>query len=172
MYVQFTDSTETVICATAPSQQPATAWPYQGVVLASDARWATWYAGLPASTQAQLTPPTTPISPSLAQQASLLVGAGLSIASTSASGLNGIYGTNAAAQSNLLAVQVYLQANQKFPGTSGSMLWLDANNSPHTFTSTGQFTEFATAIADYVADLTLISMTGSGVLPPTTTTIA
>jgi len=108
----------------------------------------------------------------LAQQAFVLINSGIAITSTGSTSLNGTYATNAAAQSNLLAIQVYLQANGKFPGSSGSLLWLDANNNPHTFTSTGQFTEFASAIADYVADLTLISMTGSGTLPPSTTTIA
>jgi len=110
--------------------------------------------------------------PTLAQQASNLIQAGLTIESTSASGLNGLYGTNAAAQSNILAVQVYLQNNGKFPGSSGTQVWLDKAGSPHTFTTTGQFTEFATAIADYVADLTLVAMTNSGTLPATTTTIA
>jgi len=108
----------------------------------------------------------------MAQQASTRLAGGLNITSQSASGLNGLYATDPVAQSNITAIQVYIQSNGKFPGTSGSQIWLDADNSPHTFTTTGQFTEFATAIADYVADLTLVAMTNSGTLPPTTTTIA
>jgi len=172
MFVNFTDATQTVICGVFAGPQPTVTYPNQGTVTASDARWAEFYATLPASMQANLTPPTTLLAPTLAQQAASLISGGLTIISQSASGLNGLYSTNAAAQNNILAVQVYIQSNGTFPGSSGSLVWLDKNSTPHTFTATGQFTEFATAIADYVADLTLISMTGSGVLPPTTMTIA
>ena len=172
MYVQFSDFTETTIIAVFSGPQNATAFPNQGTVTASDARWAAFYATQPAWAQTALLQPTTPLAPSLAQQASNLIPQGLTITSQSASGLNGLYGIDSSAQQNILAIQVYLQNNGKFPGSSGSLVWLDKNNLPHTFTATGQFTEFATAVADYVSDLTLISMTGSGSLPQPTTTIA
>ena len=52
MFVQFADSTDTVIVAYfAGPQNPAT-FPNQGTVAATDARWTTYYATLPTSFQA------------------------------------------------------------------------------------------------------------------------
>jgi hypothetical protein len=58
MYVQFSDSTEATIIAYAASAQPSDAWPYQGTVDSSDARWATYYAKIPAIAQ-EFLPATT-----------------------------------------------------------------------------------------------------------------
>lgn len=72
IYVQFSDATDTKIVSVFAGPQAATAFPNQGIVIPSDARWATFYASMPASGQAGLTPPTTPVAPpgpTLAQQA-------------------------------------------------------------------------------------------------------
>lgn len=74
MYVQFSDSNETAIIAVFAGPQSA-AVANQGTATASDARWATYYAGLPASVQAGLTPPTTPVAAPIAQQAQALLNA-------------------------------------------------------------------------------------------------
>jgi hypothetical protein len=47
VFVQFADSTEEVIISYFGSPQDATAWPNQGEVATSDARWATFYKSLP-----------------------------------------------------------------------------------------------------------------------------
>ena len=65
MYVQFSNSAQAVIIAVFAGPQNATAFPNQGTVTASDARWAAYYATLPAAVQANLTPPTTPVAASL-----------------------------------------------------------------------------------------------------------
>lgn len=59
MFVQFSDATEKTIIAMFAGAQNATAWPNQGTVTTSDARWAAYYATLPASVQAGLPAPTT-----------------------------------------------------------------------------------------------------------------
>lgn len=58
LFVAFSDDSEAVITAYAASPQPAESWPYQGVVEPSDARWATYFNGLPTAARAFLTAPT------------------------------------------------------------------------------------------------------------------
>jgi len=175
--IQNTIVVETVTLATGVSLSdcfvPQLAEQYVDITYVNPTPQVGWaYTG---STFGEVPPPAAPAAPpplTLAQTALGMIASGLTIVSTSAPAINGLYSTNAAAQNNILAIQVYIQSNGKFPGSSGSLLWLDQNNSPHTFTTTGQFTEFASAIADYVSDLTLVAMTGSGALPPDSTPIA
>lgn len=59
IFVQFSDATQkTIISAFSASQNPVT-WPNQGTVTASDARWATYYAMIPADAQAAWPAPTS-----------------------------------------------------------------------------------------------------------------
>lgn len=113
----------------------------------------------------------TPPAPTLAQQALALIAGGMTITSTDTPALNGTYSANASAQSNIQAVQIYIQANGKFPGSSGTYAWLDTSGTPHVFPSISEFTAFATAIADFVADCTMIALTGEGTLPVASATI-
>lgn len=117
------------------------------------------------------TAPAAPPPPTLLQQAQAALSGGITITSTGTSSLDGIYSVDATAQSNLQAVQTYILTNGKFPGSSGTYPWLDMAGAAHTFPSTTEFEAFATAIADYVADLTLIALTGTGTIPTPTATI-
>ncbi len=112
-----------------------------------------------------------PPAPTLAQQAAALIAGGLTITSTGTPALNGTYSTDATAQQNIQAVQIYIQANGKFPGSSGTYPWLDKAGQPHVFPTISEFTAFATAVADFVADLQMIVYTGAGTLPAATATI-
>ncbi|SDR37747.1 hypothetical protein SAMN05443245_5261 [Paraburkholderia fungorum] len=47
IYVQFADSTDAVIIAYFSNAQDASAFPNQGTVAASDARWKTFYSASP-----------------------------------------------------------------------------------------------------------------------------
>ncbi|MDE1906632.1 MAG: hypothetical protein KGH75_09310, partial [Rhodospirillales bacterium] len=122
-----------------------------------------------------LTPGTAPYipppTPTLAQQAAAMIAAGLGITSTGTPALNGTYSVDATAQHNIQAVQIYIQANGKFPGSSGTYAWLDKAGAPHAFPTVAEFTAFATAVADFVADLQMIIYTGTGTLPADTATI-
>ncbi len=115
------------------------------------------------------TPPTPP--PTLAQQAAALIAGGITITSTGTPGLDGVYACDATAQSNLQAVQTYILTNGKFPGSSGTYPWLDTTGAAHVFPSVTEFEAFASRVADFVADCTLIMLTNSGTLPAATANI-
>ena len=55
--VQFTDSKQTAICAYFGSPQDTAVYPNQGEVDTSDARYATYYNGLPAQFRPALPSP-------------------------------------------------------------------------------------------------------------------
>ena len=115
---------------------------------------------------------TPPIpAPTLAQQAAALIAAGLTVTSTGTPALNGVYACDATAQHNLQAVQTYILTNAKFPGSTGTYPWLDTSGAAHIFPSTTEFEAFASRVADFVADCTLIMLTNSGTLPAATANI-
>jgi hypothetical protein len=170
MNVQFSDETETTIIASYAGPQPSSI-PNQGTVTASDPRWAAYYASFPASMQSALTPPTTPLPPTPAQQAAAALAAGITITSTGTPALNGTYTCDATAQARITSVQAYIQANGKFPGSTSTMVWVLMNGSVVTFPTTAEFTAFATAVANYVWDLDEIILTNAGTLPAAQATI-
>jgi hypothetical protein len=136
------------------------------------AQWAARMTGQWAVSNGALVPYTPPAPVlTLAQQAAAALYAGITITSTGTPALNGVYSCDKQAQSNIQAVQIYIQANGKFPGSSGTYPWLDKSGAPHVFPSVAEFTAFATAIADYVADCQMIVYTGAGTLPAPTATI-
>ncbi|CAJ2712687.1 Uncharacterised protein [Burkholderia pseudomallei] len=57
MYVQFSDSTNTTIVSCFANAQNPAAFPNQGSVSASDARYKTYFNGLPEFAQTLLPPP-------------------------------------------------------------------------------------------------------------------
>ena len=118
-----------------------------------------------------ITPGSAPIVLSPAQQATALISGGITITSTGTPALDGVYACDATAQSNLQAVQTYILTNGKFPGSSGTYPWLDTSGAAHIFPSITEFEAFASRVADFVADCTLIMLTNSGTLPPASATI-
>jgi hypothetical protein len=108
----------------------------------------------------------------LAQQAQALIAGGLTVTSTgSPETLNGTYATNAQAQANMLGLVTYINANGKFPGSTGSLTWFDVNGQPHVFLSTAEFMALYTAGLDFVMDCQLVADSGTGSLPTPTATI-
>jgi hypothetical protein len=115
--------------------------------------------------------PSAPPPPTLAQQAELALGEGVTITSTANPALNGVYAVNGAAQANLTATMLYATVNGKFPGSSSTQSWAQMNGDVVTFQTVAEFTAFATVLANYVADLMEIAMTNTGTLPAPTATI-
>jgi hypothetical protein len=155
IYVQFSDATETVIVATFAGPQGTTI-PNQGTVPASDARWAAFYAALPASAQALLTPPTTPLPPTAAQTAAAayaaFIAGGLTVSSTGTPALNGVYGIDPASQQEIGTEAQFISTFQEFTnGTTIGLQWYLQNRSPVTFPSTSEFLAFVKAAAQVVA---------------------
>ena len=95
----------------------------------------------------------------------------IKITSTSYPALNGSYSVGPQAQSNLAAVELYAVANGTFPGGATSYPWLDASGQPHVFPSVTEFKAFASAVANYVAAVTMVEDTGTGTLPAATASI-
>src|SRR6185437_1503276 len=134
VYVQK-DESGAVICVFANPQ------PGNAAVIAvadNDAAYVTFVAKQQAIATAQ----------ALANQATGLLAAGLSVTSTGTSSLNGVYGCDPQSQHNIMAVSIYILVNNKFPGDASTYTWLDLTGTPHTFPATTSFQNVATAIAD------------------------
>lgn len=109
-------------------------------------------------------PATIPV----AMQAGLAILAGLTVTSASAPAINGTYPIDRAAQTNISSVEIFIEKNGAFPGASGtSLAWYDIAGVAHIFPSVAIFSEFATAIANYVADLDLYAAGAPGSTLPT-----
>lgn len=173
--------TQQVLYATATGEiiqwQDTTAFNYAAppagtaTLAVTPAQWAEQTGAYYVSNGALVAGTIAPPAPTLAQQAEALIAGGITITSTGTPALNGVYSCNAQAQANLQAVQIYIQANGKFPGSAGTYPWLDMAGTPHIYPSITEFTALASRIADFVADCTLIILTGEGTLPPNTATI-
>jgi hypothetical protein len=116
--------------------------------------------------------PPAPPAPTLAQQAQAALLSGLAITSTSTPTLNGTYAIDVASQQKINSVALFVAVNQNFPGGTTSYPWLDMSGTAHTFPSIAEFDAFATAVANYVAQLDMIIVTNTGTLPASTVTIA
>ena len=105
--------------------------------------------------------------------ATAAIAKGLTISSTSTPTLNGTYSLTPNSQSNINAVVTYIILNNTFPGGQSAMPWVDQNGSAHVFTSLSVFKAFSTAIADYVAAVSLYADSGGtqGSLPNSNVTI-
>jgi hypothetical protein len=170
MYVQFTDSTETVIASVFSVPQPA-AWPNQGTVAASDARWAAYYATLPASVQATLTPPTTPVAAPLAQQATAQLAVGVAVTFSTSTSLSTTYATTLAAQVKIMAEANWLLKNNTFINGTTTLVLVDATGTQRSFNPT-QFAAFEAAYAPYVSAVDLVADSNQGTLPAATLTVS
>lgn len=157
MIVQFSDATETTIIAAFGCSQNATAYPNQGTVTASDARWAAYYATLPASAQMSLPAPTTPIGLTLAQSATTAIGAGLTITLSGTLTLAAtLFPTDPKTQTKLNTVVNELNTSGTFFGAATGLM-KDAATPVvwHSFTP-AQYKAVASAIGAYVAALDMI----------------
>jgi hypothetical protein len=170
MFVQFSDATEVSIVAVFANPQGAET-PNQGTVTPSDARWAAFYAMLPASVQASLTPPTTPVAPTLAQQANALLATSLAITSTATESLDATYPADPNTISYVNSELNAILLNDTFADGTNTIQWPDTTGALHTFT-VAQFKTFAAALGAFVSGIRkcVIGATGA-VLPPASATI-
>jgi hypothetical protein len=166
MFVQFTDSTETVIAAMFANAQPASV-PNQGTVAASDPRWAAYYATLPVSAQANLTPPTTPLGPTLAQQANKQLAAGVAVTFFTSTALNATYATSVKAQVKIMAEASWLLKNSAFINGTTTLVLVDVTGTQRQFNAT-QFEAFQAAYAPYISAVDLVADSNQGTLPAAT----
>jgi hypothetical protein len=85
------------------------------------------------------------------QQAAVLINGGLTITSASTPTINGTYAcdNNTTAEINAEITSILL--NNTFADGSSTLVWLDAEQIPHTFNSISEFKIFATAIAAFVS---------------------
>jgi hypothetical protein len=130
-----------------------------------------WTATLSGTTYTFAAPPAPP-APTLAQQAQAALWAGVAITSTSTPALNGTYAIDPSSQMKINSMALFVAVNQKFPGGATSYPWLTMSGTANTFPSITEFDAFATAVADYVAQLDMIIATGTGTLPASSVTIA
>jgi hypothetical protein len=169
MFVQFSDSAETVIVSVFSGPQPSSI-PNQGTVTASDARWATFYAALPASAQANLTPPTTPLGPTLSQQANKQLGTGVDVTFVTSTALSATYATTIKAQVKIMAEVSWLLKNSAFINGTTTLVLVDATGTQRQFNVT-QFEAFQAAYAPYISAVDLVADSNQGTLPQPTLTI-
>ena len=106
--------------------------------------------------------------------ASAAITGGVTLISTGTSALNGTYACNLGATANINAVITYILVNGTFPGGGSTMPWLDTSGTPHVFPDVDHFKNFASAVANFVAQVTLYGDSGGsiGSLPSNAITIA
>lgn len=169
--VQFSDATETAIIAIFSCPQSTSAFPNQGQVVCGDARYATYYASIPASIQALLPAPTGTITPSPAQQAASMLASGIAITSTGTPALNATYAVDQPSQMDIIAIETSLNAGKGFPGGATNFNFPDITGAMHSF-SAANFTNFAAAVRDYVYALKSVIAGASQTLPAGTASIS
>ncbi len=115
---------------------------------------------------------TAPIAvlPSLAQQATAALAAGLAITSTATPALNATYPVSATAQAQINAEITSILLNGTFADGTTTIEWLDVTGAAHSFTI-AQFKMLATAVASFASGCIKCMSGLSTTLPATTTTI-
>lgn len=115
-------------------------------------------------------PPAEP-GPTLAQQAALLLATGLHVVSSATPTLNGTYACDDLSQMNIIAIETGLNAGKGFPpGNATTLTYYDMAGQSHVFNE-DNFTNFATAVRDFVAACKACIAGGLQALPPAEATI-
>lgn len=114
-------------------------------------------------------PPMTP-----SQQAEAALSFGVNLTSESTPELDAKYSVSTASIANINAIETYIMKNNAFPGELSELPWVDFHGEMHTFTSTDLFSEFATAVANYVTLVVLYRDSNGeiGSLPSTNISIS
>jgi hypothetical protein len=110
----------------------------------------------------------------LATEIQTVYSAGLTITSTSTPAVNGTYGVKTQDQQTINAVETFVLKNNTFPGSAGTSLsYQDQSGAFHVFPSITVWSEFANAVANYIADLKMYAAGAAGSsLPANSVTIA
>jgi hypothetical protein len=153
---------------TYPNMPPAT-----DLFTLTASQWAARTPGPWAVQGGELVPYIYPVpAPTLAQQATALLSAGLTITSTSTPAIDGTYPATPTAVSYVNAEMLSILANGTFADGATTLQWADATGALHTFPSVAVFKLFATAIGAFVAAATKVEIGASTTLPPSSVTIA
>jgi hypothetical protein len=132
--------------------------------------WNNLQAGTYGAIAAYTAPILTPV-----QQALLAISTGIVVTCSSNSSLNGIYPIDPSTQVKLNSAITYIVLNNAFPPSNASnMPWYDASGNAHIFTSISSFKAFATAFADFVANVDIYANSNGtiGLIPSNAITIA
>jgi hypothetical protein len=78
---------------------------------------------------------------------------GIAITSTGSPALNATYAIDPVAQGHITSVATYINTNARFPAGLAPFPWPDITGVQHSFQSTAQFLQFATACADIVTQI-------------------
>jgi hypothetical protein len=107
------------------------------------------------------------------QLAAAALAAGIAITSTGTPALNGTYPLDQDSQNNVNATVAYILLNGTFPEGGTTMPWLLKNGTSVLWPSVTEFKAFATAYANYVAEIVLYEESGgqSGSLSSSSVTI-
>jgi len=90
---------------------------------------------------------------SRSQEFAALVAAGVAITSTGTPTLSGTYAIDAISQGRIQALALYIQVHSAFPNAASTLLYPDITGTPHTFSTTASFLNFATATGDFFTAL-------------------
>ncbi len=176
MFVNFTDSTQKNISDVFCGPQDETIYPNQGTVAASDARWAAYYAAVTPAMRVGLAVPTSaPPAPTLAQQATALIAAGLTIASTGTPAINGTYAVASGVpfgREDIGTEAQFISTFSEFTNGAQTLEWPLTNGTFVTFPSTAAYMNFAKAAAQFYAAAKAVVALNAGVLPAAAVTIA
>lgn len=107
----------------------------------------------------------------LAAQALSALNAGLEIVSSATPAINGTYACDQLSQMDIIAIETSLNAGRGFPGGAATINYPDVTGTMRAFTE-ANFTNFATAIRDYVYALRSVIAGASLAMPAATATIA
>lgn len=109
----------------------------------------------------------------LAEQATAMLSAGVTISSTATPALNGTYAVGPNERSNLTSMYDLIQraGGSAFPAGLSALPWPDSSGAVHIFAKVSDFLNFETAIGGWVLELQLVITTGAGTLPSSTVTI-
>lgn len=115
----------------------------------------------------------TPVAPvlTLAQQAALLLTAGLTIASTGTPAIDGVYGCDTETRATIAEVTAGINAGHGLPGGGSTFDFNLRNGTGVTFPATAVFLAAAVAIRDFVYGCSQVVNGRSGTLPSASVTI-
>lgn len=99
--------------------------------------------------------------------------AGLTINSPTQPLIDGTYSLSQNARNNINSIENFILKHGKFPGTAGILSYPDQGTQLHLFYEVQTFSDFATAVTNYVTDLDLYGAGVPGVaLPESSVVIA
>jgi hypothetical protein len=98
--------------------------------------------------------------------------AGITVTSTTQPLIDGVYSLSQSARNNINSIENFILKHGKFPGTASVLNYPDKLGVMHAFYEVQTFSDFATAITNYVTDLNSYAHGFIPALPESTVVIA